>query len=76
MFKYHNDLIGFILLTHTKPLQIYRLIDKLNIVFNLMNLIGLHLSCYIFYQIVVAGNGRKDYHLTVINYHSNKSAYK
>lgn len=68
MFKYHNDLIAFILLTHTKPLQIYRLIGKLNIAFNLMNLIGLHLSCYILYQIVVAGNGRKDYQLTVSNY--------
>ncbi|BAY78624.1 hypothetical protein NIES25_51000 [Nostoc linckia NIES-25] len=34
MHNITNKSIGFILLTHTKPLQIYRLINKLNSMFN------------------------------------------
>ncbi len=34
MSNYPSNSIGFILLTHTKPLQIYRLINKLNSMFN------------------------------------------
>ncbi len=34
MSNFRSNSIGFVLLTHTKPLQIYRLINKLNRMFN------------------------------------------
>jgi hypothetical protein len=42
MYNITNTSIGFVLLTHTKPLQIYRLMNKLNSMFNYPSIVCHH----------------------------------